>query len=183
MKYLTKGALETSIAYLESNPGTGAIGCKLLNLDGTIQNSVKKFPRLRNAFFTYLSLAKLNRDYDMSEFNYEVTKEVEQIAATYLMISKNVLDDVGLFDESYGILYNDVDLCFRMYQKGYKLHFLHTCSVLHHGSHSTKQAGFALRKKMYGDIYRYYKSNFGFKAKFLYPILAVRLLIVSTIKA
>jgi hypothetical protein len=36
---------------------------------------------------------------------------------------------------------------------------------------------------MYGDIYRYYKNHFGFKARFLYPILVFRLLVVSSIKA
>jgi GT2 family glycosyltransferase len=180
---LMEDTLEKCIGFMETSPQAGAAGCRLLNPDGSLQNSCKKFPLLKNAFYTYLSLDKLNQDYDMSSFKYDSTREVEQIAATFLMIRSSVLKEVGLFDESYGILYNDVDLCKRIYRKGYKLFFLHTCSVIHHGSHSTKKAGFGLRKKMYGDIYRYYKNNFGFKAMFLYPILALRLLIVSSIKA
>jgi O-antigen biosynthesis protein len=178
-----KDSLDKCIEFMETTPQAGAAGCRLLNPDGSVQNSCKKFPLLKNAFYTYLSLEKLNRDYDMSSFRYDNTREVEQIAATFLMLRSSILKEVGLFDESYGILYNDVDLCRRISKKGYKLFFLHTCSVIHHGSHSTKNADFNLRKKMYGDIYRYYKNNFGFKAMFLYPILALRLLIVSSIKA
>ncbi len=180
---LSEGAAETCIKFLDENPGAGGVGCRLLNPDGSVQNSCKKFPMLKNAFYTYLSLDKLNRDYDMSDFDYNTTREVEQIAATFLMLRSDVMKKIGYFDESYGILYNDVDLCLRIRKAGYRLYFLHNCNAMHYGSHSTKNADFKLRKKMYGDIYRYYKNNFGFKAVFLYPILVIRLLIVSSIKA
>lgn len=175
--------LEGCVEYLEQNSMVGAVGCKLLNPDGTTQNSCKKFPTLANAFYTYLSLDNLNREYDMQDFDYNHTQRVEQVATTFLMTRNELMKKIGDFDEAYRILYNDVDLCHRIYDAGYTIFFLHTCSLVHYGSHSTKQAGFKLRKIMYGDIYRYYKNYFGFKAKFLYPILVARLAIVSTIKA
>ena len=177
------GTLFECVKFLEGNNDAGAVSCKLLNPDGSIQNSLKKFPKLKNAFYTYLSLDKLNRDYDMAEFNYDNTVEVEQADATFLMIRKELMERIGYFDESYRILYNDVDLCRRIQKAGCKIFFLHSVSIIHYGSHSTKNADFALRKIMYSDIYRYYCRNFGFKAKFLYPILAFRLIVVSSIKA
>ncbi len=180
---MQKNTLSECVSYLETHNDSGAVACKLLNPDGTIQNSVKKFPKLKNAFYTYLSLDKMNREYDMSDFDYNSTCEVEQAAATYLMVRKDILENINYFDESYRILYNDVDLCSKIRLEGYKIYFLHTVSIIHYGSHSTKNADFALRKIMYSDIYRYYCRNFGFKAKLLYPILAFRLIVVSTIKA
>lgn len=180
---MKQGTLERCISFLDENEDAGAVSCKLLNPDGTVQNSLKRFPKLSNAFFTYLSLGRLNTEYDMAEFNYNRTIEAEQPAATFLMLRNNLAGKIGYFDEAYRILYNDVDLCRRIWDEGYKIYFLHDCSIIHYGSHSTKNADFALRKKMYGDIYRYYKNYFGFKAKFLYPILVARLLIVSSIKA
>lgn len=180
---MLKDTLKECSVYLENHPLTGAVGCKLLNHDSSAQNSCKRFPTIKNAFFAYLSLDKLNRDYDMADFNYDKTISVDQIATTFLMIKAEVIHKAGMFDEAYRILYNDVDLCKRIKNDGWEIVFLHTCSIYHLGSHSTKQAGFAIRKKMYGDIYRYYCRNFGFKAKFLYPILVIRLLIVTTIKA
>jgi GT2 family glycosyltransferase len=179
---LFKDTLGICIKFLDDNEEAGAVGCRLLNPDGTVQNSCKKFPTLKNAFFTYLSLDSLNANYDMKEFSYDKTVEVDQIATTFLMIRKKLLEQIGYFNDSYKMLYNDVDLCKRIKLAGAKIYFLHTASLVHHGSHSTRKAGFKLRKAMYGDIYRYYKNNFGFKAVFLYPILVLRLLIVSTIK-
>jgi len=180
---MQKNTLKECVNFLETTEDAGAVACRLLNPDGSIQNSLKKFPKLKNAFYTYLSFNKLNREYDMADFDYNQTCTVEQAAATFLMIKKDLVEKIGWFDESYRILYNDVDLCSRIWQNGKKIYFLHTVSIFHYGSHSTKNADYPLRKVMYSDIYRYYSRHFGFKAKFLYPILAFRLLIVSTIKA
>lgn len=180
---IQENTLSECINYLETDDKAGAVSCRLLNTDGSIQNSLKKFPALKNAFFTYLSLDSFNRDYDMADFDYSISIKAEQAAATFLMIRRVLAEHINYFDESYRILYNDVDLCKKIYKAGYYIMFLHHVSVIHHGSHSTKQAGFGLRKIMYSDIYRYYRRQFGFKAKFLYPILVFRLLIVSTIKS
>jgi GT2 family glycosyltransferase len=79
-------------------------------------------------------------------------------------------------------MYNDVDLCKKIWNSGYKIYFIHTAETIHFGSHSTQKAGYKVRKIMYGDILRYFRNNFGAKANFLIPILVVRLLIVSIFK-
>lgn len=175
-------ALEKCVGFLEQNNNAGAVGCKLLNLDLSVQNNCKKFPRLRNAVFTYLSLDRFNRDYDMEWFDYDTVAEVEQISTTFLMIRKDLLDKLNYFNEDYKILYNDVDLCFRIWQNGYKIYFYNLPEVIHYGSESTKKAGYKLRKIMYRDINRYYINKFGLKAIILMPILAARLLLVSVVK-
>lgn len=176
------GCLEKCISFLDEHKNCTAVSCKLLNPDGTPQNSCKKFPNLKNAFFTYLSLHKFNYDYDMGWFGYDKTIQVEQPATTFFMCRSEILKQLNYFDERYRILYNDVDLCKRIYSNGGKIFFIHDAEILHHGSQSTRKAGFKLRKIMYSDIYRYYRNQFGFKAKFLYPILAARLLFVSSVK-
>lgn len=177
------GTLKNCAGFLDANKEAGAVSCRLLNPDGSVQSSLKKFPKLINAFYTYLSFDKMNREYDMADFDYCSTCTVEQAAATFLMVRREIMEKINYFDESYRILYNDVDLCSRIWKSGYRIYFLHTVSIIHYGSHSTKNADFALRKIMYSDIYRYYCRNFGFKAKFLYPILAFRLVLVSTIRS
>jgi len=180
---LKDNSLSEVIAFLETNKTCGAAGCRLVYPDGRLQGNCKKFPGLSNAFFTYLSLNRFNRDYDMQWFKYDKTIEVDQVATTFLMVRNEILKGINYFDEQYRILYNDVDLCRKIWQAGYKIFFLHTAETVHLGSHSTKKAGFKVRKIMYGDIFRYYRNNFGIKAYLLLPVLAFRLLFVSIIKA
>lgn len=175
-------ALSECINFLEINNTCGAAGCRLIYPDGRLQGNCKRFPKFKNAFYTYLSLNKLNRDYDMAWFDYNKTMEVDQIATTFLMIRKELIDEIGYFNESYRILYNDVDLCRRIRNSGFNIFFIHTAEVIHAGSHSTKRADFKVRKIMYEDIFRYFRNNFGFKAYLLLPVLTFRLLIISVFK-
>lgn len=179
---LSDKALSVCVDFLEDNKDCGAVGCRLIYPDGRLQGNCKKFPTLKNAFYTYLSLNKLNFDYDMLWFDYDKTIEVDQIATTFLMIRNDVLKKIGYFDTQYKILYNDVDLCKKIWDSGYKIFFNHSIEVVHVGSHSTKKANFKIRRIMYGDILRYYKNVFGFRAYFLFPVLTFRLLTVSIFK-
>lgn len=174
--------LSECINYLNQNENCGAVGCRLVFPDGRLQGNCKKFPKLRNAFFTYLSLHKLNYDYDMLWFNYDKTIAVDQIATTFLMIKNDILKKINYFDEKYKILYNDVDLCKKIWDSGYKIIFLHSVEIIHYGSHSTKRADYKIRKIMYEDIMRYYTGNFGIFAYLLFPVLLIRLFIISLFK-
>jgi GT2 family glycosyltransferase len=172
-------SLVKCIEFLESNENTGAVSCKLIFPDGRLQGNCKKFPTMKNAFFTYLSLGFLNKNYDMAEFKYDEIRKVDQIATTFLMCRSDLLKKLNGFDESYRIMYNDVDLCKRIYDEGYKIYFIPDCEVIHHGSFSTKKAGAKVRRIMYEDVYRYYKKKFGAKAILLLPVLFFRFIIVN----
>jgi len=179
---IKQNALRLCVEYLESHFDCGAVGCKLFYTDGSHQGNCKKFPTLRNAFFTYLSLDKLNYQYDLKWFDYDKTIEVDQIATTFLMIRSDILKEINYFDERFRIMYNDVDLCRSIWNTGNKIIFLHTAEVFHHGSFSTNRADFKVRKIMYEDIFLYYYSNYKLKAVFLLPVLALRLMLVSIFK-
>jgi GT2 family glycosyltransferase len=179
---LKPGSLKKSIEFLDENENAGAVGCKLIFPDGSPQGNCKRFPKLINGIYTYLSLDKLNADYDMLWFDYDKTIKVDQIATTFLMIRGDILRKLKGFDEKYKILYNDVDLCNRIRKENKEIYFLHDAEVIHHGSYSTKKAKYDVRKVMYDDIYRYYKSNFGFKAIILLPVLKLRLLLTIMLK-
>jgi len=179
---LKNDTLSVCVDFLEKKTDCGAVGCRLVYPDGRLQGNCKKFPTIKNAFYTYLSLNKLNYDYDMLWFGYDKTMKVDQVATTFLMIRNEILKKIGYFDEQYKILYNDVDLCKKIWDSGSKIYFLHAAETVHIGSHSTKKADYKVRKIMYGDILRYYRKNFGFNANFLIPIIVVRLLIVSIFK-
>lgn len=179
---LKNNSLMSCIEYLESHPDTGAAGCKLFYPDGRLQGNCKKFPELKNAFFTYLSLDRLNYDYDMLWFGYDRTIRVDQIATTFLMIKFEILRTVNYFDERFKIMYNDVDLCKKIYAEGFNIIFIHTAEVIHHGSLSTKKADFSVRRQMYKDIFLYYRINFNLKAYFLLPVLVFRFLVITILK-
>ena len=177
---VTDESLQKMFDYLSLSQDVGAVSCRLLNPDRTVQRSCRRFPRLRDAVLTYLSLHTLASSYNISDFDFYRTQEVDQPAATCLMIRKSVVDRIGLFDERYTILYNDVDLCKRVHQAGWKIVYLADAEIIHHGSQSTNRATPAVRLEMYRNILVYYFRHFGSIAVVvLLPILGVRLAVVN----
>lgn len=175
-----ENSVETMLNYLLHHDFVGAVSCKLITPEGTLQRSCKRFPTLGNAVATYVSLHALNKRYHMAEFQHDVECEVQQPDATCIMIRKSIIDEIGLFNEKYSILYNDVDLCQRIIASGKKIMFLPNAVVKHHGSQSTKQASKQLRLVMYQNIIDYYTDYVGYYTRFiLKPILIVRFILVS----
>jgi GT2 family glycosyltransferase len=165
---------------LRSRPGAGAVSCRLLNPDRSPQHSCRHFPSVMDAVFTYLSLHRLARSYNMAGFDFYATQEVDQPAATCLLLRREAPGSGVIFDERFTILYNDVDLCFRLRNAGWKIVYLGDVEIVHHGSQSTRRAGTNLRVEMYRNILLYYTLHYGIFARLvLTPICLVRLLLVT----
>ncbi len=172
--------LQIMAGFLETHPDAAAVACRLVNPDGSPQMSCRRFPRLRDAVATYLSLHILARRYTMHGFDFFATQEVDQPAATCLMVRREVLTALRGFDASYRILYNDVDLCKRLRDTGGRIFFTGDTEVLHYGSVTTRSAPAGVRMEMYRNILLYFRRNRGPVAHWvLAPVLSVRLFIVT----
>ncbi len=166
--------------HMKTRGDVGAIACRLLNPDRTPQGSCKRFPTLWDGVLTYLSLHMFAPGYNMRDFDFFTTQEVDQPSSTCLLIRRSILEQLGFFDARYFILYNDVDLCARIRGAGWRIIYFAEAEVVHHGSRSTTQAPPGLRLEMYRNILTYYHDRFGTRAfVILLPILALRLMIVN----
>ncbi len=171
--------IQTLIDYLDHNKDVGLVSCRFELPNGELQHSCKKFPTVLNAIATYCSLHFLNKEYLMNSFDHATVREIDQPDATCVMLRRSTIDE-QIFDERFSILYNDVDLCQRIKKKGWKIVFIPSAKIIHHGSQSTKQASPTIRLVMYQNILLYYRTYFGLYARIvLAPILVMRYLIAT----
>ena len=177
---LVDDVIDRMMEYLRGHADTGAVSCRLLNPDRAVQGSCRHFPTLIDGIPTYLSLHHMAPRYNMKGFDFYRTQEVEQPAATCLMLRRTAVDAVGLFDERFSILYNDVDLCMRIRGGGWKIVSLADGEVIHHGSQSTRRASPELRLEMYRNILLYYETHVHpLSGWILRPILPIRLAVAT----
>jgi hypothetical protein len=139
-------AIRTMLGTLDSDKKAGAAGAKLLNSDGSVQTScIQAFPTILNQILDFDLLRRMFPRASMWGCASLFTAlpgpfEVEVISGACLMVKREVLEAVGLFDPRYFMYSEDVDLCFRIRRGGWKNYFVETAIVTHHGGQSSSKA-------------------------------------------
>ncbi len=160
---LCSGALESLLEFMDNHPAAGAAGSQLLNPDKTFQMSSYPFPTLFREFWRLLHLDTLYplALYPMDDWSKEVPQQVDVLMGASLLIRRDVVDGVGLFDENFFMYTEEVDLCYRIKKAGWQIYWVPASRVIHHGGQSTKQAA----KKMFIQLYlsklQYFRKHFG----------------------
>lgn len=138
-----------SLQYIAYNPRVGAVGARLVGLDGKTQRSIRGFPTLAGIVGDVLGLSNAfpkSRlgSYRLPAFDYETPGPAPQPMGTFLLFRREALADVGdpgsPFDPAFPIFFNEVDLLLRLSRAGWRCDYVPSVRVLHHGGESTKQA-------------------------------------------
>ena len=162
------GAHRALLQWLQRNPHGGAAASALIDArDGHIQRSCRTFPTPRALWCEALSLArKYPRSkrygfYRMGWWNYRATRLVEQPMASSLMLRRAAIEDCGgLFDEQFPIFFNDVDLCWRLWESKWPIAFIHNSRVLHWGGAGTGQQRAAMILESHRSLQLFYEKHF-----------------------
>jgi GT2 family glycosyltransferase len=116
---VTEGALAAMARFADSQPDIGILGPKLLNGDGSLQYSCRRYPNLGTGFFRNTPLGRLfphNRfttDYLYQDWDHNTPRDVDWVSGAALMIRRTLLDQIGGFDTTFFMYCEDVDLCWR----------------------------------------------------------------------
>jgi GT2 family glycosyltransferase len=140
-----ENSLIQMIRFMKENVQTGALGPQLLNPNGTIQPSCREFPKYSTLLWEFSGLSRLfpkSRifgQWRMGYFNFHETREVDQPMGSCLLLRRKTLEEVGVFDQRFPMFFNDVDLCYRIKNAGWKIFFFPDAHILHHKGASTRQ--------------------------------------------
>jgi hypothetical protein len=164
-------ALATMVAYLDANPAVGILGPHTLNTDGSTQSSRRRFPDAKLAFFesTWLQPYAPQRwldDYYITQSPDNAILDVDWVQGSALMARREVYQQIGGLDPAYIMFYEELDWCKRAKDNGWRVVYLGTAQITHHGGKSTEQVG--ARKHIYFNesklryFHKYYGSVFAF---------------------
>jgi len=118
---------------------------RLLNIDGSIQKSIRGLPTSADLIYSSLSLGKLSARYDhwkCNRFNYSARQLVEQPMFSLLILSRNTWDLVGDMDVQFSQYFNDVDWFYRAKLSRVRTFFVPGCSAVHHHGFSVQRHSF-----------------------------------------
>jgi len=139
------GSLNILIDFLDNNPDVGACGPKLLGDDGIPQGSVRTFPTFRGVLYSHSVFRLLGlfrshgRKWMMKDFNFDTQVDVDQIMGAAMLIRRPVIEQVGGMDADFFMYYEEVDLCYRIKQAGWRIVFVPEAVITHLGGRSSEQ--------------------------------------------
>src|SRR5579883_1928976 len=129
--------LDALVKFADENPKAGIAGARVLNPNGSLQLSCRRFPTLGAGFFrnTYLGRLFPNnryaREYLMGDFNHAEARTVDWVSGCAMFIRRELIDKIGPLDERFYMYCEDVDICRRAWEAGYEVWYCPTATVTH----------------------------------------------------
>lgn len=161
--------LKILVDFMDSNPGAGVLGCKIINPDGSLQLSTFGYPSIIKEFFNITGLdnifppnsffRKFTGKYLSNMFqstlsrywNHNEIREVDSVLGACLLIRKEAINDAGLMDENFFMYNEEREWCYRIKKLGWKIYFNPNTNIIHYGNRTSADD---LSKDLFVEYYR-----------------------------
>jgi len=137
-------SLTKMVEFADANPDIGLIGPKLLNTDGSVQSSRRRFPTIATAVFEstwlepWVPRTILDRYY-MRDQDDDVIQDVDWVQGAALFMRREVVEQVGGMDEQFFMYSEELDWCRRIKNAGWRIVYSPEAQIIHHGGKSSDQ--------------------------------------------
>jgi N-acetylglucosaminyl-diphospho-decaprenol L-rhamnosyltransferase len=130
------GSVRGMGGYLAAHADVGAVGPLVRFPDGRLQMSARAFPSLAQAFGhaafgLWWPSNPWTRAYRLTDWDHESERQVDWVSGCCLALRRTAFDDVDGFDPAYFMFVEDVDLCYRLGQAGWRVMFSPVAEVTH----------------------------------------------------
>jgi hypothetical protein len=163
---VTECALDRLVNFADAHPDVGIIGPKLLNRDGSLQYSCRSFPNLATGLFRNTPLGRLfpknrfNREYLLTDWDHTTPREVDWVSGAAMLVRREAFQQLGGFDEGYFMYCEDVDLCYRAHQVGWKVVYFPDSVIYHLIGRSSDKVPARMTYHFHKSMYRFYKKHY-----------------------
>ncbi|MSQ43877.1 MAG: glycosyltransferase family 2 protein [Chloroflexi bacterium] len=159
-------ALALAVADLQANPDHGIIGPKLVRADGSLDVSARRsFPTPRIALYHFLGLPRRFPKvrefgaYNLTYLDPDQPAIVDAVAGSFMMVRREALEVAGLFDESFWMYGEDLDLCLRVGKAGWKARYLPSIVVTHLKGQSSRTRPLRCTIEFYRAMHIFYRKH------------------------
>jgi N-acetylglucosaminyl-diphospho-decaprenol L-rhamnosyltransferase len=125
------------VEFADGHPRAGVVGPQLLFPDGRWQPSRRRFPTVGGTIVRRTPLRRIlkpkTRQVDHYLLDERPTEPVQSdwMLAAFLLLRREMLDELGGFDEGYRLYGEDIDLCYRAAQAGWERWYVPQATVRH----------------------------------------------------
>lgn len=153
--------------FMETHENAGGLGVRMINAQGKYLNESKRglpTPWASATKFTGISrvfpASKIMNQYYMGWIGEFETAEIEVLAGAFMLLSAKALKNIGLFDESFFMYGEDIDLSYRLTLAGYKNYYFPETYIIHFKGQSTRKFSGRYIQSFYGAMFIFVRKYF-----------------------
>ena len=137
--WMLDGGVDALVRFADDHPEAAVVGPRLVNLDGSLQRSVRGYPtpwRLATEYFFLRKLAPRSRALNAfygGGFDHDAVREAEFLMGAAMLVRRAAIDEVGLLDEDFFLFSEETDWHYRFTRAGWKVLFFPGAEAVHVG--------------------------------------------------
>jgi len=175
-------ALAKIVRYLDRERSVAILGLRVLNPDGSLQFSARRFPTFGAALFRHTILGRLFpknrfvREYVMADWDHSEPREVDWVSGCAMVIRRAALELIGPLDERFYMYCEDVDICYRARKKGLSVRYYPSVTCVHRIGGASDQDPYRMIYHFHRSMFRFYLKHYARGARILLlPLVIVGL--------
>lgn len=157
--------LDSMFAFMEKNPGAGALGPRILNPGGSLQQSVFRMPSLlvlfSNAFFLGRIFPRVRSLAGYGDWPHDALSRVPFVGGACIMFPTDLLRALGGLDERFFMYVEDADICRRVRAAGREVVFFPDAELIHYGGGAVPQQSEASVRMRLESLHAYFRKHNG----------------------
>ncbi len=170
---LEKDTLKTMLEFMEEHPEIGISTCKVLLPNGKLDLACRRrFPNPWNSFLRLLKIS--NSNYNMLDTDENTSQEIDSCMGAFMVVKrirelekeKISTNEFPVFDETFFMYGEDLDLCWRVKEAGYKVWYYPKTSITHYKGSSSRKTPFKALKWFHDAMWIFYKKHYAAKYPF-----------------
>ncbi|TPV95052.1 MAG: glycosyltransferase family 2 protein [Myxococcales bacterium FL481] len=134
------GAFTSLVEFMESHPRAGMAGARSQDEDGTVHSCSFRFPGVANEFASYARVGAIDRVLQDHIARMPVRQDAHQVdwvSGACVIVRREVLEQVGLLDETFFLYYEETDWMLRAKRLGWEIWHVPAAKVVHFVGHAT----------------------------------------------
>jgi N-acetylglucosaminyl-diphospho-decaprenol L-rhamnosyltransferase len=176
------GANKALTEVLDGDRTVALVAPRIETPDGRLYPSARTFPDMvdaaGHAFLHFVWRDNpFSRRYKMLDWDHSTAGDVDWVAGTYFMARRTAWDAVGGFDEDFFMYLEDVDLCWRLRDAGWRTRYEPAARVVHAIGRSTDQTPYRMIAEHHRSLLRYATKTMRGPRRALLPVVAAALAI------
>ena len=178
---LQPNGLQTMLAYLKAHPNVGAVTCRMEYPEGGLQQTCSRVPTYIDLLLGYTFLGVLLKGWRdrrrhimwYTGWNRDSGRPIEVGPGSNLLCPRPVIDQIKGFDERLKLYFTEDDLCKKILDAGYEIHFVEGALLLHEERASTSQVWRLASHIYFEDLVTFCHKYYGAACAILLQTLIV----------